>query len=100
MKIIRILAAGALTLLCNVALAQSPNQIPISSGTNVDRPAAGSRMDAPTRRQPAAAAAAAAAQPAASDKKAISASCSQQADAKGLHGKARRTFREKCKRGH
>jgi hypothetical protein len=31
-------------------------------------------------------------------KQAISKSCSKQADAKGLHGKARRAFRAKCKR--
>jgi hypothetical protein len=29
---------------------------------------------------------------------AISLECSKQADAKGLHGKARKTFRAKCKR--
>jgi len=29
---------------------------------------------------------------------AISQQCSQQANAKGLHGKARKAFREKCKR--
>ena len=29
---------------------------------------------------------------------AISLECSKQADAKGLHGKERRTFRAKCKR--
>ena len=31
-------------------------------------------------------------------KEAISKSCSHQADAKGLHGKARKAFRAKCKR--
>jgi hypothetical protein len=31
-------------------------------------------------------------------KQAVSKSCSQQADKKGLHGKARKTFRAKCKR--
>jgi psiF repeat-containing protein len=31
-------------------------------------------------------------------KEAISKSCSQQADKKGLHGKARKAFRAKCKR--
>lgn len=29
---------------------------------------------------------------------AVSLECSKQADAKGLHGKARRTFRNRCKR--
>jgi hypothetical protein len=48
------------------------------------------------------AAAATAAKPAAvSDdaKKAKAKECSTQADAKGLHGKARKEFRSKCKRG-
>jgi hypothetical protein len=31
-------------------------------------------------------------------KQAISKTCSTQADAKGLHGKARKSFRAKCKR--
>jgi hypothetical protein len=31
-------------------------------------------------------------------KQAISKSCSKQADKKGLHGKARKAFRAKCKR--
>ena len=31
------------------------------------------------------------------DKKAISKSCSDQANAKGLHGKARKKFRSECK---
>jgi hypothetical protein len=31
-------------------------------------------------------------------KQAISKACSDQANAKGLHGKARKTFRAKCKR--
>jgi hypothetical protein len=34
------------------------------------------------------------------DKAALSKSCSQQADAKGLHGKARKHFRSACKHGH
>jgi hypothetical protein len=33
-----------------------------------------------------------------SSKQAISKACSKQADAKGLHGKARKAFRAKCKR--
>ena len=32
-------------------------------------------------------------------KKAISKACSDQANAKGLHGKERKKFREKCKKG-
>jgi psiF repeat len=35
--------------------------------------------------------------PAAGDKKAISKSCSDQANAQGLHGKARKKFRSACK---
>ncbi len=46
---------------------------------------------------PAPAASAPAAAPAATDKKAISKSCSDQANAKGLHGKARKKFRSDCK---
>ena len=37
------------------------------------------------------------AQPTAEEKKAISKSCSEQANAKGLHGKARKKFRFECK---
>jgi hypothetical protein len=48
---------------------------------------------------PAAAPTAGAAAPAAGamDKKAISKACSDQAEAQGLHGKARKKFRNKCK---
>jgi len=46
---------------------------------------------------PAAPAAAAPAPAAPTDKKAISKSCSEQATAKGLHGKARKKFRSACK---
>ena len=45
---------------------------------------------------PSPSAAAPAASPA--DKQAISKACSDQADAKGLHGKARKKFRSECKR--
>ncbi len=46
---------------------------------------------------PAPAASAPAAAPAATDKKAVSKSCSDQANAKGLHGKDRKKFRSECK---
>jgi hypothetical protein len=46
---------------------------------------------------PAPAAAPAASAPAATDKRAISKSCSDQANAKSLHGKARKKFRSDCK---
>jgi hypothetical protein len=40
----------------------------------------------------------AAGQSAPADKKEVSKACSDQATAKGLHGKARKTFRSACKR--
>ena len=40
-----------------------------------------------------------AAKPAAAPRSAQSIECSKQADAKGLHGKARKTFRSQCKSG-
>jgi hypothetical protein len=46
---------------------------------------------------PAPSAAPATAAPASTDKKAISKSCSDQANAKDLHGKARKKFRSACK---
>ena len=46
---------------------------------------------------PAPSAAPAANAPAGTDKKAISKSCSDQANTKGLHGKARKKFRSACK---
>ena len=46
---------------------------------------------------PSTSATAPAAAPAATDKKAISKACSDQANAKGLHGKARKKFRSECK---
>jgi hypothetical protein len=36
--------------------------------------------------------------PSATDKQAISKACSDQANAKGLHGKARKKFRSDCKK--
>jgi hypothetical protein len=96
MKIRRILpVAGIVTLLAcgGAAFAQSPNQIPVGAGAGVDRQPPGSRFRNPTNPPPATA------QPsAAAGKKTISLSCSQQADAKGLHGKKRNAFREKCMR--
>lgn len=49
---------------------------------------------------PAAPAASTAPAAATTTKAALSKSCSTQADAKGLHGKARKHFRSACKRGH
>jgi hypothetical protein len=97
MKISRILpVVGILTLLaCGAAFAQSPSQIPPGAGVGVDRQPPGSRFRNPTYPPPAAA------QPSAT-RRASSLSCSQQANAKGLHGKARKAFRSQCMRsgGH
>jgi psiF repeat len=53
---------------------------------------------APAPAAPAAAAPAAPAAAGSADKKAISKSCTDQANAKGLHGKARKKFRSDCKK--
>ena len=96
MKISRVVpVVGMLTLLaCGVAFSQSP-QIPMGAGVGVDRQPPGSRFRNPTNP---------AAQPSAPSpgKRAISLRCTQQADAKGLHGKARKAFRSRCERsgGH
>jgi hypothetical protein len=82
MKMLSLAAFIALTLTPAVSFAQM-------SAT----PGAGTTA-APTK--PAAAATAMPA-PAATNKASISKSCSTQATAKGLHGKARKTFRSKCK---
>ena len=68
---IRALASAAvlsLTIAAGAALAQAPSTSASPSGTN------------------------------AADKQAISKACSDQANAKGLHGKARKKFRSECKR--
>ena len=101
MKLNRILPlAGVLTLLAGAAFAQA--QIPAGAGAGAYRPAPGSPVGGAVSPRPAAPPAAA--QPPAADatRQAVSKSCSQQADARGLHGKARKTFRSKCKRdgGH
>jgi psiF repeat len=64
---------------------------------------AGAQTPAPTTPAPAAQPAptakpAAPAMAAPSDKKAISKSCTDQANAKGLHGNARKKFRSECKK--
>ena len=90
MKISRIVPVVGILLACGAAFGQAP-QIPPGAGVGVDRQAPGSQWRDPTN--PSATSA---------DKRAISLSCSQQADAKGLHGKARKAFRSQCKRsgGH
>jgi hypothetical protein len=92
-KIKRILAlAGVLTLLAGAALAQV--SFPAGAGVGVYRTPPGSHVGAAINPRPRAA------QPSRADanRQAVSKSCSQQADAAGLHGKARRSFREKCKK--
>jgi psiF repeat-containing protein len=100
MKISRVVpVVGILTLLaCGAAFSQSPSQIPMGAGVGVDRQPPGSRFRNPTN-PPLTAAQPSATSP---DKRAISLRCTQQADAKGLHGKARKAFRSKCQRsgGH
>jgi hypothetical protein len=59
---------------------------------------AGGAMAQTSGSAPAPAATAPAAPSAATDKKAISKSCTDQANAKGLHGKARKKFRSDCKK--
>jgi psiF repeat-containing protein len=99
MEISRVLpVVGMLTLLaCGPAFTQAP-PIPPGAGAGADRQPPGSQWRNPTYPPPAAAQPSAASR----DKRAISQSCSQQADAKGLHGKARKAFRSQCKRsgGH
>ncbi|HEY1983471.1 MAG TPA: PsiF family protein [Xanthobacteraceae bacterium] len=73
MKIAIATAILSLAIGAGAAFAQNP-------------PPAGAPMAAPA--QPAAGA---------TDKKAISKSCSDQANAKGLHGKERKKFRSECK---
>lgn len=77
MKCTRMLAAGlAALLLSGAALAQTTPAAPA--------PAAAAPMTAA---------------PASTDKQAKSKMCSEEADKQGLHGKARKTFRSKCKTG-
>ena len=84
MKLNRILPlAGVLTLLAGAALAQM-QQIPAGAGAGVYRPAPGSPVGGAVNPR--------------HTSQAVSRSCSQQAYAQGLHGKARETFRAKCKR--
>jgi hypothetical protein len=91
MKISRILpAVGVLILLASsAAFTQSP-PIPPGAGVGVDRQPPGSRWRDPTN------------PPQAADQpygRAIPLSCSQQADAKGLQGEARKAFRSQCESG-
>jgi psiF repeat len=99
MKISRVVpVVGILTLLaCGAGYTQFA-PIPPGAGVGVDRQPPGSRFRNPTN-PPLTTAQPSATSP---DKRAISLRCTQQADAKGLHGKARKAFRSKCQRsgGH
>lgn len=93
MKLHRILPlAGVLISLTGAAWAQV--QIPAGAAAGAYRSTPGSRVGGAINPPPSAAQAPAAD----AAKTAVSKSCSQQADAAGLHGKARKTFRSKCKR--
>ena len=83
MKLNRILpVAGVLTLLAGAAFAQYA--IPAGAGAGVYRPSPGHPVGHAVNPRP----------PGARANK----SCSQQAAAQGLHGKARKTFLGKCTR--
>jgi hypothetical protein len=77
----RIATIAALSLMIGVgaALAQAPAPAPAPSTAPAAQPAAPAKLTA-------------------DQKKAISKSCSDQATAKGLHGKARKKFRLECKK--
>ena len=84
MKLNRILPiAGVLTLLAGAAFAQA--NFPAGGEAGVYRPRPGAHVDVDRTFDPA-------------NERAVSKSCSQQADARGLHGEARQTFRDKCVR--
>ena len=78
MKIPVSAALLSLTIGVGSAFAQAPAPSPAPSPAPTAQPAAPAKMSA-------------------DDKKAVSKSCSDQANAKGLHGKARKKFRSDCK---
>ena len=63
--------------------------MPAGAEAGAYRPPPGARLGGTVNPRPAAAH---------THKQAVSKSCSQQADAQDLHGKARKTFLDKCKR--
>jgi hypothetical protein len=69
----------SLTIGVGAAFAQAPATTPSTTPAPAAQPAAPAKMTA-------------------DQKKAISKSCSDQATAKGLHGKARKKFRAECKK--
>ncbi len=78
-----LVAAGAFALVGSLAFAQAPSpstsDAPTTSAPTTD-------MQAPSRANP-------------TDKAALAKKCSADADAQGLHGKARKHFRNRCKHG-
>jgi hypothetical protein len=86
--------AGVLTLLAGAAFAQA--NIPAGAGAGTYRAAPGAPVGGAVNPRPAAPPAAAPAADAA--RQSISKTCSEQANEQGLHGKARKSFRAKCKR--
>jgi psiF repeat len=72
----------------------------VGSGAGLAQPAPATQTPKPATPPAAAAPAAPIAKPTAADtdKKAISKACSDQATAKGLHGKERKAFRSECKK--
>src|SRR5260370_37225751 len=87
---VRLAAAAAISLCASLALAQT---------TPAPKPAAAAPKPAATAPAPAPAPAAATAPAGKPAMSAKGAECSKEADAKGLHGKARKKFRSACKRG-
>jgi hypothetical protein len=87
MKMVSILGSAivATIVFAGAAVAQTPAPAP-------SQPPAAAAKPAPTAKP------AAAAKPSAAQRQALSKECSAQADAKGLHGKERKTFRSDCKR--
>ena len=77
----RIVIGALLSLMIGVgaAFAQAPATTPSTTPAPAAQPAAPAKMTS-------------------DQKKAISKSCSDQATAKGLHGKARKKFRAECKK--
>jgi hypothetical protein len=87
MKVSRILSvAGLVTLLAcgGAAFGQAP-PVPVTAGVGVHRQPPGSRFRNPAHHR----------HPTTASRRA---SCSQQADAKGLQGNARKAFRSQCRR--
>jgi hypothetical protein len=90
-------AEGRLMIAKRIALSAAFLSFAIGGGTAF----AQNTAPAPSAVQPAVPAVQSAAPTTASptDKKAVSKACSDQANAKGLHGKARKEFRSNCKKG-